>query len=340
MRHGCAYSLSTAKDVCLSVRPWMWIIAVLHKYAVTRMSRLLWSSRSVLWCWRDVDAVSSVLVCWSVRAAMSFVSESRLRRRCLTERIYVVLRIAVCFDRTIWRYLQNKFMPITFWNWSYCLNAWCFIFFPISNYLKYIFMWLCFAKERKQISGAQPSLQILHPHCPAGLVVDTADLFLCFCASSVCEFTFAMSQFFRTICALEIKMTLLCHWAMHVETRRWCCGAIGLSDAWTLHTSEEFKTLFHPVSLNITSTQYTGQKKLNKTQQPDATLILFFYKKISCRSFTLKRLHLTWICIALAVVTIWFGRLQVKNRTVRNKTKYILLISPVYLQSEVKGIKL
>lgn len=43
-------------------------------------------------------------------------------------------------------------------------------------------MTLCFAKERKSL---QRSLQILHPHCLGGLVVVTADPFLCF-ALPVC----------------------------------------------------------------------------------------------------------------------------------------------------------
>lgn len=133
------------------------------------------------------------------------------------------------------------------------------------------------------------------------------------CASSVCEFMCAMSQFFRTICALEIKMTLLCHGAMRVETSRWCWGAVGLSDATREQTQvKSLRLYFHPVSLNITSTQYTGGEKLNKTQQPDATYIWCFYKK-TCSLFTLKWVHLTWICIALAVMTIWFGRLKVKK---------------------------
>lgn len=137
------------------------------------------------------------------------------------------------------------------------------------------------------------------------------------CASSVCEFMCAMSQFFRTICALEIKNDFV---IMSRSYARWNQQMVPRSRrlVWRhagTHTQvKSLRLYFHPVSLNITSTQYTGGGGLNKTQQPDATYIWCFYKKkISCSSFTLKWLHSTWICIALAEVTIWFGRLRVKK---------------------------
>lgn len=167
-------------------------------------------------------------------------------------------------------------------------------------------MTLCFAKERKSLQRSQA----FRFYSRTALVVLLSSQLTCFCALRF--------QCVRVlVCNVTVLQNNMClgnknDFVMSLRFARWNREVVLRSHLTHEHphTREEFKTLFHPVSLNITSTQYTGEKKLNKTQQPDATLILFFYKKISCSSFTLKWLRLTWICIALAVVTIWFGRLK------------------------------
>lgn len=152
--------------------------------------------------------------------------------------------------------MQNQIYANSFFyfKWSYCftLDAMFFFFFHVKLFKVYFYATSCCAKANL-CSAAKPS--DFTPALPRWSCCRHSWPVSVLCA----EFMFAMSQLVRTICALEIKRTtLLCHWATARRSQQMVLRSHRASLTQEQNTGEEFKTLFHPVSLNITSTQYTG----------------------------------------------------------------------------------